>query len=82
MESGLRFRTSSSKARMWVKSQRKRTRIMWSQTQVDKGPRGEFGFYGISNGEGRKLFQQKRDMRTEMFSEDDPGWDKLSGNMK
>lgn len=43
------------------------TRIMWRQTQVGRGPMGEFGFYGISNREGRKVFPQKSDTVTEIF---------------
>ena len=43
------------------------TRITWGQTQVNKAPTGEFRFCGISNGEGRKVFQQKRDIGTEIF---------------
>lgn len=55
------------------------TRIIWNQHQAINNPTGEFGFYGISNKEGRMVFQHKSDMITDMFEEDGPGWHGLNG---
>lgn len=80
MEPGLDSRATGSKASICIKCQRENDKDrLGPDLEVSKGRAGQFGFYGISNGEGRKVLQQKRNMMTEMFEEDEPGWDGLNG---